>query len=63
MSPNPTHYGKIWICGKQHIDEDSYLDLFEMYVGMSKPTKELVNMVLQMFRRYQVDAIDIKSLL
>jgi hypothetical protein len=36
---------------------------FEMYVGTNEPTKELVNRVLQMFRRYQVDAIDIKSLL
>jgi hypothetical protein len=36
---------------------------FEMYVGTNEPTKELVNRVLQMFRRNQVDAIDIKSLL
>jgi hypothetical protein len=63
MSQNPTHYGKIWICGKHIIDEDSNLDIFEMYVGTSEPTKELVNKVLQMFRRYRVDAIDIKSLL
>jgi hypothetical protein len=63
MSPNPTQYGKFWICGKQHFDDDSNLDIFEMYVGTNKPTKELVNRVLQTFRRYQVDAIDIKSLL
>jgi hypothetical protein len=52
MSPNPTHYGKFCFCGKHIIDEDSNLDIFKMYIGTGEPTTELMNRVLQMFKRY-----------
>ncbi len=37
------------------VDEDCNLDIFEQIANTSEPTKELVNMKLLIFRRYQVD--------
>jgi hypothetical protein len=34
--------------------------MFETIVGISEPTKELMNSELKMFRMYQVDEKDIK---
>jgi hypothetical protein len=45
------------------IDEDGSLDIFEMVVNTSKPTKELVNQELLIFHRYEVDAKNIKCFL
>jgi hypothetical protein len=42
------------------IDEESSLDIFEMYVGTNEPTKEVANKELLMFRRFQVDVKEIK---
>jgi hypothetical protein len=42
------------------IDEKNSLDIFEMYVGTSEPTKEVVNKELLMFKRFQVDVKDIE---
>jgi hypothetical protein len=36
-------------------DEESSLDIFEMFVGTSEPTKEVVNKELLMFKRFQMD--------
>jgi hypothetical protein len=45
---------------KMQIDEESSLDIFEMSVRTSEPTKEVVNKELLMFKRFQVDVKDIK---
>jgi hypothetical protein len=45
------------------IDEESNLNIFEMFVEISEPTKEVVNKELQMFKRFQVNVEDIKCLL
>ncbi len=42
------------------IDEESSLDIFEMSIKTSEPTKEVVNKELLMFKRFQVDVKDIK---
>jgi hypothetical protein len=42
------------------IDEESSLDIFEMFVGISEPTKEVVNKELLMFKRFQMDVKNIK---
>jgi hypothetical protein len=42
------------------IDEESSLDIFEMYVGTNELTKEVVNKELLMFKRFQMDVKDIK---
>jgi hypothetical protein len=42
------------------IDEESSLDIFEMSIKSSEPTKEVVNKELLMFKRFQVDVKDIK---
>jgi hypothetical protein len=44
-------------------NEKNSLDIFEMFVGTSEPTKEVVNKELLMFRRFQVDVKDISCLL
>ncbi len=45
------------------IDEESSLNIFEMFVEISEPTKEVVNKELQMFKKFQVNVKDIKCLL
>ncbi len=45
------------------IDEESNLDIFEMYAKTNEPTKEVVNKELLMFKRFQMDVKDIKCLL
>jgi hypothetical protein len=42
------------------IDEESSLDIFEMSIRTSEPTKEVVNKELLIFKRFQVDVKDIK---
>jgi hypothetical protein len=44
------------------IDEESSMNIFEMFVEISEPTKEVVNKELQMFKRFQVNVKDIKHL-
>ncbi len=44
-------------------DEESSLDIFEMFARTSEPTKEVVNKELQMFRKFQMNVKDIKWLL
>jgi hypothetical protein len=51
---------KLGLMAKMQIDEESSLDIFEMFVGTSKPTKEVVNKELLMFRRFQVDVKNIE---
>ncbi len=41
-------------------DEENNLDIFQMFVGTSEPTKEVVNKELMMFKRFQVDFKDNK---
>ncbi len=41
-------------------DEESSLDIFEIYVGTNEPTKEVANKELLMFRSFQVDVKEIK---
>jgi hypothetical protein len=41
-------------------NEESNLDIFDMFAGTIDPTKEEVNKELQMFTRFQVDVKDIK---
>ncbi len=43
-------------------NEESILDIFEMFVGTIESTKEAVNKELMMFRRFQVDVKDINVL-
>ncbi len=42
------------------IDEKNSLDIFEMFIRTSEPTKEVVNKELLMFRRFQVGVKNIK---
>jgi uncharacterized protein YbbC (DUF1343 family) len=42
------------------IDEKNSLDIFEMFIRTTEPTKEVVNKELLMFRRFQVDVKNIK---
>ncbi len=42
------------------IDEENSFDSFEMYARTNEPTKELVKKELQMFRTFQVDAMNSK---
>jgi hypothetical protein len=42
------------------IDEESNLDIFEMSIGTNKPTKDVVNKELLMFRKFQVNVKDIE---
>jgi len=42
------------------IDEESCLNIFEMFVKTSEPTKELMNKELHMFGRFQMHVKDIK---
>jgi hypothetical protein len=42
------------------IDEKNSLDIFEMSTRTSESTKEVVNKELLMFKKFQVDAKDIK---
>jgi len=41
-------------------NEESSLDIFQMFARTNEPTKEEVNKELQMFTRFQVDVKDIK---
>jgi len=45
------------------IDENMYLNIFEMVTNINELAKELVNQELLIFHRYQVDAKDINCLL
>ncbi len=45
------------------IGEENSLNIFEMFVEISEPTKEVVNKELQMFKRFQVNVKDVKCLL
>jgi len=45
------------------IDENMYLNIFEMLANINELAKELVNQELLIFCRYQVDANDINCLL
>ncbi len=45
------------------MDEQSNLDIFEMYAKTNEPTKEVVNKELLMFKRFQMDVKDIKCFL
>jgi hypothetical protein len=44
----------------KQIDEESSLDIFEIFAGTNEPTKDVVNKELLMFRRFQMDVRDIK---
>jgi hypothetical protein len=44
----------------QKVEKDKSLDIFEMIIGISGPTMELVNRELLIFKCYQVDVKDIK---
>jgi hypothetical protein len=39
-------------------DEKNSLDIFDMFVGTSEPTKKVVNKELLIFKRFQVDVKD-----
>jgi hypothetical protein len=41
-------------------NEESSLDILDMYVGTNEGTKEVVNKELLMFRRFQMDVEEIK---
>jgi hypothetical protein len=41
-------------------NQESSLDIFEMSVKTSEPTKEVMNKELLMFKRFQVDVKEIK---
>jgi hypothetical protein len=41
-------------------NEECNLNIFRIFIGTNKPTKEVVNKELQMFKRFQVDVKDIK---
>jgi hypothetical protein len=51
---------KIGPIANMQTNEESSLDIFEMFVETNEPTKEEVNKELQMFTRFQVDVKDIK---
>jgi len=44
----------------RQIDEESSLDIFEMFARINEPTKEVVNKELLIFIRFQVDVKEIK---
>jgi hypothetical protein len=52
-----TKFGHV---ANMQIDEESSLDIFEMYARTSELTKEVVNKELLMFKRFQMDVKDIK---
>jgi hypothetical protein len=51
---------KFGLMADMQTHEENSLDIFEMFVGISEPTKEVVNKELMMFRRFQMDVKDIK---
>ncbi len=60
MLPHLPPYGKIWTVANMQTDEECNLNIFGMFIRTNKPTKEVVNKELQMFKRFQVDVKDIK---
>jgi hypothetical protein len=44
------------------MDDDNSLDIFQMTVGSTKPTKKLVKKELLVFQHYYVDVKEIKCL-
>jgi len=51
---------KFGLVTNMQIDEESSLDIFEMSIGTTEPTKKAVNKDLMMFKRFKVDVKDIK---
>jgi len=51
---------KFGLVANMQIDEKSSLDIFEMSIGTTEPTKKAVNKDLMMFKRFKVDVKDIK---
>ncbi len=51
---------KFGLVTNMEIDEESSLNIFEMFVTTNEPTKELMNKELHMFGRFQLDVKDIK---
>jgi hypothetical protein len=51
---------KFGLVADMQTNEERTFNIFEMFIGTSKPTKEVVNKELQMFMRFQVDVKDIK---
>jgi hypothetical protein len=47
----------------QDVDEDYNLNIFEMIASTNEPTKEFVNRELLIFKRFQVEAKNIKYLM
>jgi hypothetical protein len=44
----------------QNVDEDCSLDIFEIITSISDPTNELVNRELLIFKKFQINAKNIK---
>jgi hypothetical protein len=54
----------VWKCHYwPSVDEDCSLDIFEIITSISDPTKELVSRELLIFKKFKVDAKNIKCLL
>jgi hypothetical protein len=48
------------LMANMQIDEESNLDILDMFARTNEPTKEVVNKELLMFKRFEVDVKDIK---
>ncbi len=51
---------KFGLVTNMQTDEESRLNIFEMFVRTSEPMKELMNTELHIFGRFQMDVKDIK---
>jgi hypothetical protein len=51
---------KFGLVANMQIDEESSLDIFEMFIGSTEPTKKVVNKDLMMFIRFKMDVKHIK---
>jgi hypothetical protein len=51
---------KFGLVANMQIDEESSLDIFEMFIGTTEPTKKVVNKDLMMFIRFKMDVKHIK---
>jgi hypothetical protein len=55
MLPHPPLLTKFGPMANMQTNEESSLDIFEMFVGTNEPKKEEVNKELQIFTRFQMD--------
>jgi len=51
---------KFGLVANMQIDEENSLDIFEMFIDTTKPTKKVVNKDLMVFKRFKVDVKHIK---